>query len=72
VPRRFHKDVGVLVLYLVEGLDDRDLGAAKLVVLERVDQEAVEGRLQILRQLGERVLAGDRGRCRDDQVRPIS
>ena len=72
VPRRLQEDVRVLVLHPVEGLDDRDLGAAELVVLERVDQEAVEGRLQVPGQLDERVLAGDRRRRRDDQVRPVA
>ena len=39
------------MLHPVEGLDDGQLGPAELVVRERVDQEAIEGRLEILRQL---------------------
>ena len=72
VPRRFQEDVRALVFHLVEGEDDRDLGAAKLVVLERIDQEAIEGHLQIPGQLDERVFPGDRRRECDDQVRPVA
>jgi hypothetical protein len=72
VPRGLQEDLGLRVLHPVEGLDDRDLGAAEFVVLQRIDQEAIEGRLQVPGQLGERVLAGDRGRRRDDQVRTVA
>ena len=59
VPRRLQEHVRPLVLHPVEGLDDGQFGPAELVVLQRVDQEPVEGRLQIPGQVVERVLAGD-------------
>ena len=60
------------MLHLVEGLHDGDLGAAELVVLERVDEEASEGRLQVPGQLDEGILSDDLRRRRDDEVRPVA
>ena len=65
--RRLLEDVRPLVLHLVEGLDDGDLGPAELVVLERVDQETSEGRFQIPGQLDEGILSGDLRRRGDDR-----
>ena len=59
---RLFEDVSLQVLDLVEGLDDRDLGAAELVVFERIDEEAIEGRFQVGGQL-ERAFAPRRSRA---------
>lgn len=59
------------MLKFVERLDDRDLGAAELVILQRVRQEALEGRLQVGGEPGEALFSDDRRRRGDDQVRSV-
>ena len=62
------KDVHSFMLELVEGLDDGNLPAAQLVVLERVKQAAVEGGFQIRGKASVILISDDGGCGRDDQV----
>ncbi len=56
------------MLDLIKGLHNLDLGAAHLVVLDGVDEKALEGSFHVACKLEKRSLAGERRRAGHDQV----
>jgi hypothetical protein len=68
VARGSEKQICQLVPELLETLDNRDLGTAQLVILDRIDKEPLEGCLEIGKQIGVLLVANDRRRRGDDQI----